>query len=153
VSGPTSTLYEHAGGEESLHRFVEIFYGRVLEDPLLQPLFGRGHPDHVPHLTALLAEVFGGPTRYSDEHGGFPALLAAHRGKKIDESQQQRFVELFLAAADDAGLPVDAPFRRALRSYVVFGAEVAARNSHASTDADLHPCQEIPRWDWSDGES
>jgi len=39
--GPTmTTLFEHAGGLEALHRLEEAFYASVLKDPLLQPLFG-----------------------------------------------------------------------------------------------------------------
>ena len=110
----TGTLYEHAGGEAALRRTVEVFYSRVLADPLLQPLFGAGMPSHVDHLAAFLAEVFGGPRRYSEQLGGFPALLAHHQHKQISEPQRQRFVQLFLGAADDTGLPADQPFRVAL---------------------------------------
>jgi hemoglobin len=39
-----STLYEHAGGEQALHRLEQTFYTRVLADPLLKPLFGNGNP-------------------------------------------------------------------------------------------------------------
>ncbi len=38
------SLYEHAGGEDGLHRLEETFYAAVLADPLLQPLFGEGQP-------------------------------------------------------------------------------------------------------------
>ena len=151
TTGPApeaGTLYEHVGGEEGLHRLVALWYPTVLADPLLRPLFGGGHADHVDHLIAFLAEVFGGPSRYTDELGGFPALLAAHRGKGIAEDQRRRFVELFLQAADTAGLPDDDRTRSALRGYLEFGTEVAVRNSHAAADADLHPCQEVPTWSW-----
>lgn len=142
------SLYEHAGKEEGLRRTIAAWYASVLDDPLLQPLFGEGHPTHVDHLTAFFAEVFGGPARFTDELGGFPALLAAHQGKAITEEQRRRFVELFLRAADDTGLPADARFRRALTGYLEFGTEVAMVNSYATGEADLHPCQEIPRWSW-----
>ncbi|NUW43048.1 group II truncated hemoglobin [Nonomuraea rhodomycinica] len=142
------SLYEHAGGHEALHRFVDLFYGSVLKDPLLQPLFGAGRPHHVAHLTAFTAESFGGPDVFTREMGGFPTLIKAHRGLRIREDQRQRFVELFMAAADDAGLPDDAPFRQALREHVEFGSHVAFQNSHAETDDQLHPLREVPRWDW-----
>ncbi|TJZ75910.1 globin [Rhodococcus oryzae] len=142
------SLFEHVGGREGLHRLVATWYPRVLADPLLHPLFGAGSPSHIDHLTDFLAEVFGGPTVYTDQLGGFPALLEAHRGKKISEEQRQRFVDLFLTAADDAGLPSDTNFRTALLDYLRFGTEVAVQNSHATGDVDLHPCQEVPRWDW-----
>ncbi|MET7465526.1 group II truncated hemoglobin [Nonomuraea sp. NPDC005501] len=142
------SLYEHAGGHEALHRFVDLFYGSVLKDPLLQPLFGAGRPHHVAHLTAFTAETFGGPDVFTREMGGFPTLIEAHRGLRIREEQRQRFVDLFMAAADDAGLPDDAPFRQALREHVEFGTQVAHQNSHAETDDQLHPLREVPHWDW-----
>jgi hemoglobin len=147
------TLYEHAGGEEALHRFIDLFYKSVLADPLLQPLFGEGRPDHVGHLTAFDAECFGGPDRFTREMGGFAGLIAAHRHLHIKEEQRQRFIELYMAAADAAGLPSDAPFREALREHVEFGSQVAMQNSHAETDAELHPLREVPRWTWAGDES
>jgi hemoglobin len=38
------SLYEHAGGQEALHRLEDVFYASVLADPVLQPLFGAGDP-------------------------------------------------------------------------------------------------------------
>jgi hemoglobin len=147
-AGTTESLYEHAGGYEALHRTVEAWYPTVLADPLLHPLFGDGRPTHIGHLTAFFAEVFGGPRTYTDELGGFPSLLEAHRGLRIREDQRQRFVELFMRAADRTGLPDDGRFRDALHAYLEFGTEVAVQNSHATGDAQLHPCQEVPRWGW-----
>lgn len=147
-SDSATTLYEHVGGDDAMHRLVAAWYPTVLADPLLSPLFGDGHPDHVPHLAALLGEVFGGPPTYTDQHGGFPTLLTPHRGLRIREDQRQRFVDLFLHAADAAGWPSDARTRSALRGYLEFGTEVAKQNSYATSDSDLHPCQEIPRWGW-----
>jgi len=141
------SIYEHAGGYEGLHRFIDVFYGSVLADPLLQPLFGAGEPDHVDHLTAFEAESFGGPDDFTRQLG-FAHLIHVHRGLKITEEQRQRFVELYLAAADAAGLPDDPPFREALRTHVEFGSQVAMQNSHAETDDQLHPLREVPRWEW-----
>ena len=143
------TLYEHAGGEEAIHRLEEIFYASVLADPLLQPLFGAGQPHHVDHLTAFTSESFGGPDRFTRELGGFDGLIAAHRHKHISEEQRQRFVELYLAALDKAGLPDDPAFRDAVREHVEFGSQVAVQNSHAETDDELHPLREVPRWTWA----
>jgi hemoglobin len=141
------TIYEHAGGYEALHRFIDIFYGSVLADPLLQPLFGAGRPDHVDHLTAFEAESFGGPDDFTRQLG-FAHLIEVHRGLKITEEQRKRFVELYLAAAEAARLPGDPAFREALRSHVDFGSQVAMQNSLAETDDQLHPLREVPRWEW-----
>jgi hemoglobin len=143
------TLFEHAGGEQALHHFIDLFYSSVLADPLLKPLFGEGRPEHVARLTAFTAETFGGPDTFSREMGGCAHLIAIHRGLRITEAQRQRFVELHMAAADKAGLPDDEPFRRALREHVEFGSHVAMQNSHATTDAELHPLREVPKWDWA----
>jgi hemoglobin len=143
-----ASLFEHAGGYDAIHRFVDIFYSSVLADPVLQPLFGAGKPEHVAHLAAFDAETFGGPDTFTRDMGGFPGLIAAHRGLKITEPQRQRFVQLYLAAADTAGLPDDEPFRQALREHVDFGSRVAMQNSHAETDDQLHPLREVPKWTW-----
>jgi hemoglobin len=143
-----TTLFEHAGGEQALHRLEAVFYASVLADPLLQPLFGAGRPEHVDHLTAFTAESFGGPARFSRDLG-FAHLIAVHRGLAITEEQRLRFVELYVAALDTADMPADAAFREAVREHVDFGSRVAMQNSHAATDAELHPLREVPRWTWA----
>jgi hemoglobin len=142
------TLLQHAGGQDALRRFVDTFYSSVLADPLLQPLFGVGNPEHVDQLTAFEVESFGGPDEFTHIMGGMPHLIDVHRGLRITETQRQRFVELYLAAAAAVGLPDDPAFREALRSHVEFGSHVAMQNSHARTDDELHPLREVPRWQW-----
>jgi hemoglobin len=144
------TLFEHAGGEEALHRLEETFYTSVLADPLLQPLFGSRRPEHVDHLTAFTAESFGGPDRFSRELG-FAHLISVHRGLSITEEQRRRFVELYMSALDQSDLPADAAFRAAVREHVEFGSKVAMQNSHAESEDQLHPLREVPRWTWSSG--
>jgi hemoglobin len=142
------SLYEHAGGQPAIRRLIEIFYASVLADPILQPLFGAGRPEHVDQLTAFDCESFGGPADFSRWMGGFAHLIDVHRGLQIAEPQRQRFVDLYLAAADKAELPDDPPFRQALREHVEFGSRVAMQNSHARTDDELHPIREVPMWTW-----
>jgi hemoglobin len=143
-----TTLFEYAGGEDALHRLEQIFYDSVLADPLLQPLFGAGQPEHVDHLTAFTAESFGGPDRFSRELG-FAHLIAVHRGLRITEAQRQRFVDLYMTALDRAGMPSNPAFREAVREHVEFGSSVALQNSNAETDEALHPLREVPRWSWA----
>jgi hemoglobin len=141
------SLYEFAGGEAALHRLEQTFYDSVLADPLLQPLFGAGQPQHVDHLTAFTAESFGGPDRFSREVG-FAHLIDVHRGLRITEEQRRRFVELYVAALDAAELPDDPDFRAAVLEHVDFGTRVAVQNSRAENDDDLHPLREVPHWTW-----
>jgi len=142
------TLFEHAGGEEALHRLERVFYDSVLADPLLQPLFGAGRPEHVEHLTMFTAESFGGPDRFTRELG-FRHLIDVHRGLRITEAQRQRFVELYMAALDAAEMPSDPAFREAVREHVEFGSRVAMQNSNAETDDELNPLREVPGWTWA----
>ncbi len=142
------TLYEHAGGDAELHRLEELFYQKALADPVLSKVFTGRVATHVDHLTWFTAESFGGPDRFSREIG-FQELIAIHRHRHITDEQRERFVEAYLEALDEAGLPDDAPFRAAVREHVEFGAHVAQQNSWAETDADLHPIREVPHWGWA----
>ena len=45
------SLYEHSGGENALHRLEELFYDKVLADPILNSSFTERVPTHVDHLT------------------------------------------------------------------------------------------------------
>jgi hemoglobin len=147
--GADETLYEHAGGQDGLHRLEEIFYAKALADPILRQLFTHRVPSHVDHLTWFTAESFGGPARFTEELG-FAYLIDVHRNLAITNEQRERFVAAYVESLDEAGMPDDEPFRRAVREHVEFGADVAQQNSQARTDAELHPIREVPHWDWSD---
>jgi hemoglobin len=143
------TLYEHAGGVSALHHLEELFYEKVLSDPVLSSLFTERIPTHVDHLTWFTAESFGGPDRFTREVG-FQHLVDVHRHLKITDEQRERFVTLYMESLEEAGLPDDRPFRQAVQSHLEFGAQVAQQNSWAETDADLHPIREVPSWSWED---
>jgi len=143
----TETLYEHAGGDEAFHRVEEVFYDKVLVDPILKAQFRERIPTHVEHLTWFTAESFGGPDRFT-AGPGFQHIIDVHRYLKITDEQRERFVALYLDALDEAGLPSDEPFREAVRSHLEFGSHVAQQNSWAETDLDLHPIRDVPRWSW-----
>src|SRR5262245_8760241 len=141
------SLFEHAGGEKALHRLEEVFYAKVLADPVLKKLFTGRQPHHVDRLTAFTAESFGGPDRFTREVG-FQHIIDVHRHLKITDEQRKRFVALYLESLDEAGLPNDVRFREAVRSHLEFGSRVAQRNSWADTEAELHPIREVPHWQW-----
>ena len=141
------SLYDHAGGEEALHRLEELFYEKVLADPLLRGLFTERVPTHVDHLTWFTAESFGGPDRFTSNLG-FQYIIDVHRHLEITDEQRERFVALYLDSLDEAGLPADEPFRQAVREHLEFGSKVAQQNSRARTDSELHPIREVPHWQW-----
>src|SRR5439155_19585311 len=89
------SLYEYAGGEAALHRLEEIFYEKVLGDPVLKALFTERRPHHVEHLTWFNAESFGGPDRLTRELG-FQHMIEVHRHLHISDEQRERFVQINL---------------------------------------------------------
>ena len=72
---PVPTLYEWLGGLPALETLTKRFYERVKTDALLAPVFARMGADHPRHVALFLAEVLGGPTTYSTEHGGHPHMI------------------------------------------------------------------------------
>jgi hemoglobin len=125
----TPTLYDWAGGGEALLRLTEVFYDRVQDDLLLAPVFAHLDDRHREHVALWLGEVFGGPSRYTDELGGYPAMLRHHLGLSLTEDQRARWAALIGASADEAGLPADAEFRSAFVAYIEWGTRLALSNS------------------------
>jgi hemoglobin len=148
VSDTTPTLYEWAGGADSFERLTEAFYARVRKDDLLEPVF-RGMDEHHPqYVAAWLAEVFGGPSRYTEERGGYPHMLARHRGRALTEEQRRRWVNLICDAADESGMPADPEFRSAFVAYIEWGTRLAVANSQPG--AEPPPEAPVPRWGWGE---
>src|SRR6476620_509134 len=144
---PVPSLFEWAGGGPALRRMVDAFYDRVERADLLSGFFPGGVvEDHRAHVTAWWVEVFGGLTTYTDELGGYEAMLAHHRGLAITSEQRFRFASLMSRAADDAGLPADPEFRAALVGYLEWGTRIAEHNSQP--DAELMEHAPVPRWGW-----
>ena len=57
---------------------------------MLAPVFAQMPHDHPRHVATWLGEVFGGPRRYTDEHGGYPHMLAKHLNRALTEEQRRR---------------------------------------------------------------
>ena len=87
------TLYEWAGGQDIFEKLTEVFYGKVLQDELLYPVFKDMSPDHARHVAHFMAEVFGGPKTYSENDKGSHAIMVAHHiGKMLDENKRKRWI-------------------------------------------------------------
>ena len=144
----TPTVYEWAGGQAAFERLTDVFYRRVREDPILGPVFAGMDEHHPQHVAIWLAEVFGGPPRYTEEHGGYPHMLGKHLGLAITEEQRRRWVTMVLDAADEADLPSDPEFRSAFVAYVEWGTRLALGNSQPG--AAPPPEAPVPRWGWGE---
>jgi hemoglobin len=148
VSEQVPTLYEWAGGMPAFERLTSAFYARVLQDDLLEPVFRGMDENHPLHVATWLAEVFGGPRRYTEEHGGYPHMLSKHRGLALTESMRRRWVALICDAADEAKLPSDPEFRSAFVGYIEWGTRLALANSQPG--ASPPPEAPVPRWGWGE---
>ena len=147
MSDSVPSLFEWAGGEAALRRMVDAFYDRVERDDLLAGFFPGGVGEaHRAHVAAWWVEVFGGPTTYTDELGGYETMLAHHRGLDITAEQRHRFASTMSLAADDARLPDDPEFRAALVGYLEWGTRIAQHNSQP--DAEVMEHAPVPRWGW-----
>jgi hemoglobin len=141
------SLYEFAGGDAAFLALARAHHARCLADPQLNHPFSHPgqHPEHVERLAAYWAEVLGGPPRYSAECSDESAMLRMHAGNGDMTDLGRRFVDCFVLAADDAGLPADPEFRAALRAYMEWAVDDVL--SHPEP-ADIAPRLPMPRWGW-----
>jgi hemoglobin len=141
------TLIQWAGGPEALTRLINAFYDRVEADEILSPFFPGGvSQTHREHVSAWWIEVLGGPATYTEQLGGYEAMLAHHRGLGITGEQRLRFATTMSQAADDVDLPADPEFRAALIGYLEWGTRLAMANSQQDAEPVLHAL--VPRWGW-----
>ena len=142
------SLFEFAGGAPAFLALARAHHTRCLADPELNHPFSHGdlHPRHVERLAAYWAEVMGGPPEYSTELGDQSALqrIHAHNGDMTDLGR--RFVECFVLAADDAGLPGDPEFRAALRAYMEWAVDDVLEYSPVT--ATVPSGLSMPHWTW-----
>ena len=143
------TLYEFAGGEPAFLALAAAHHARCLADPELNHPFSHPgqHPQHVERLAAYWAEVLGGPPRYSRDSGrDQTGLIAMHSGNGEMDDLARRFVECFVLAADDAGLPADPEFRAALRAYMEWA--VVEFTAYPDGAAGVPGALSVPKWSW-----
>jgi hemoglobin len=148
VSEETPSIYEWAGGRDAFERWLNRFYDLVeLEAPEILALFGDNVSEaHRVHVTDWWAEVMGGPAVYTEQRGGYEAMVGHHRNLGITPEMRLGFVTLLSRAADDAGLPSDPEFRAALMGYAEWGTRIALHNSQPGADVAAHA--PVPHWGW-----
>ena len=141
------SVYDWAGGSAAFNRLTEVFYGHVLKDPLLAPVFAGMDAEHPQHVALWLAEVFGGPAGYSGWRGGHAHMAAQHLGRGITEAQRRRWVELLMDSADEVGLPADPEFRAVFAYYIEWGTRMAL--IYSGENPPPVTAASMPRWDWN----
>jgi hemoglobin len=142
------TLFEFAGGEIALLALARAHHARCLADPELNHPFSHDgqHPQHVERLAAYWGEVLGGPATYSLGCGTESGVLEMHSGNGDMGDLGTRFVDCFVQALDDAGLPADTEFRSSMRAYM----EWAVSNvlSYSDEGTVVPAGVGMPHWDW-----
>ena len=146
----TPTLYEWAGGQGAFEKLTEVFYAKVLRDDLLGELFRNMGPDHSKYVAHFISEVMGGPSLYTGQGKKSHAhMISRHVGRKLDETQRQRWVQLVLESADEIGMPADPEFRSALVGYLEWGSRMTVINSQTS-DNPVDESTPMPKWGWGE---
>lgn len=143
------TLFEFAGGEPAFLALATAHHARCLADPMLTHPFSHPdqHPEHVARLAAYWAEVFGGPPAYSASCGDHSWVLHLHSVNGDITYFGSRFVDCFVRAMDDAGLPDDPEFRAALRDYMRWAVDDVL--TYSPPDAAKVPAGvPMPHWSW-----
>ena len=75
------SIYDEIGGRDAVAAAVDLFYGKVLADPLLAPYFGDVELDGLRrHQRAFIAMALGGPSEYAGR-----AMAEAHAGLAITD--------------------------------------------------------------------
>ena len=144
------SLFDYAGGEPAFLALATAHHARCLADPELNHPFSYPdqHPEHLQRLAWYWAEVLGGPAHYSSTCGDQSSLLRMHSGNGDISDLGRRFVECFVAAADDAGLPADPEFQAALRAYMEWAVADVLVYSPAEGEVEVPVGAAMPRWSW-----
>lgn len=141
------SLYDFAGGRNAFLALAAAVTERCIEDPELGHAFGHGlSHNHNENLAAYWAEVFGGPQSYSANIGGHSGMLGIHAARGAPDEWGDRFEACFIAAMDDAQLPDDPNFRKAMRDYIHWATREV--NRYSPQGSEVKPEQAMPRWTW-----
>jgi hemoglobin len=101
VAVTTPSLYEQLGGIEVIATVVEDFYGRILADHTLVPLFaGKDLEALRRHQTRFISHALGGPNQYAGR-----SMRKAHAGLAITPAQFGAVAGHLVASLAAFGVP------------------------------------------------
>ncbi|MGH3733086.1 MAG: oxidoreductase [Acidimicrobiales bacterium] len=141
------SVYGFVGRSEAFFALATALNDRCLADLELSHPFSHSDqdPDHVRHLAAYLAEVFGGPPIYT-ALGGHSVMLEMHAGSGAGHDLATRFLACFDQAIDDAGFPDDPELRRVLHDYMAYATQEVDDLSPVGMRAPENLA--MPLWSW-----
>lgn len=92
----TKSLYDRLGGEAAVNAAVDIFYKKVLADPLLKPFFANIDMDkQVKKQKQFLTYAFGGPNHYTGQ-----GMRNAHKNAVANGMNGQHFDQVMKHLGD-----------------------------------------------------
>lgn len=141
------SIYEAAGGRRGITALAEAWHRRALADPIVSHAFAHGfNPEHTDRLAAYWAEALGGPAEYTTSMGDQSSVVRMHSGNGEHREMDERALELFGLAVDEAGLGADRELRDTLVAYFAWATTLMNAHPHS---ADAVP-QGLPmaRWSW-----
>lgn len=92
-------MYQRVGGYPFFVELVERFYQLVEIDPVLRSLYPQDLKPGKAHLSAFLAQYWGGPHRYSLERG-HPRLRQRHISFSIGQKERDAWVTQMVSAVN-----------------------------------------------------
>jgi hemoglobin len=88
----------------------------------------------------------GGPPSYSATCGDESYVLTLHCGNGDMGDLPDRFLQCFVLALDDAGLPTDPEFREAMEAYMRWAVDNVM--AYSAVGAVVPSGVAMPRWGW-----
>jgi hemoglobin len=145
------TPYEWVGGKDAFEKLTAVFYAKVMQDDVLEPVFRHMSPEHSRHVAAFLAESFGGPAEYTAQHGDqtMVHVIGKHLQRHLTEQHRKRWMELILQSADEIGMPDDPEFRGVLVGHLEWGTRFAVLMSR-ETENPMSSEDHLPQFRWGD---
>jgi len=141
------TIYEVAGGRQAFLDLAHAWHVRCLADPIVSHAFSHGfHPEHTERLAAYWAEALGGPSDYSESMGNESKVVRMHSGNGEHQEMDDRAINCFEQAFDDAGLPNDARLRSTLKAYFVWS--IQRMSAHPDSADHVPEGLATARWSW-----
>lgn len=142
------TLFEAVGGADGVLRLAAAWHERVMQDDVVSHAFSHGfHPAHTERLAAYWGEAWGGPPDYSGRYGTESSVVRMHSGHGQHEEMDQRAIECFHRALEDAGI-ADARLRDALGAYFAWATRTSMA-AYPERESIVPDHLRLPKWSWN----
>lgn len=98
-----SSLYEQIGGADAVNAAVDIFYRKVLTDPVIMHFFDTVDMDRqIGKQKAFLTMAFGGPNNYTGKD-----MREAHKHLKLKDEHFTAVAKNLQTTLEELNVPAD----------------------------------------------